>query len=308
MTKKLCLQCGVTEISGRQKICLGCKTLNNIKYCKICGINTVSAKGKKCISCSEKLDEEKRIANLKYCSVCSTSIVPKKGQKCNQCKSKIAEDLRISKMKFCSCGVEVFNGSKKCNSCKDIEKRTITCSCGTVHVRKIGYTSSKCQQCRAENLANVFCSVKGFFDPIMGNVYGSHKSMSKRIRSFAGDNRNAIKEVTRFPEFIMPYRFKNVPKDAKCADHINGMLFTMENYLHMVIDDPSKLNMKDFKRYIKRYGVKFMITQAQNLGPLKKFQKTGVSPSQYISIVGEIRDKTFTESVDIIKYHFIKPE
>ena len=239
--------------------------------------------------------------------------------------------------RYCKCGNPVFNRKRKCDECKErdaLPKEKKCKSCDTM----ITGRSAKCQECKdkeAEAKRNKICSICGesfrledhqnasvkvcprckdakyrmAFETIMlyfsiGNpLY--YLNTKDQIRGFASMQRNIIQAVSMFPEFKLSHiKFVSVPKSSQTFDHINTMTFFIENYIRACRLDPRKKSYEYFRKYLLKYAVQFRVTPQQNMD-LVKFQTTGITPEQYISVVGPIEGKSEVESIDSIREHFI---
>jgi len=254
------------------------------KYCKVC--NEVEVKGnvKTCDSCKAK-------AKIRYCKVCGEVEVNKKGQLCKVCKKAKAK-------------------------ADDLKSRTKICECKQVFIIPKGESTKlkTCPKCKRESYKNALIGILGFF-----NINGTRQVYTWADETFAvikyaSHIRNNILFTGARKEFQLPYEFEFVPNDGLTWDHINGMTFTTRNYLLKLIKNYDKYkNLDEFIKYIDKYAVQFKISKNQNRSAvLINFQKAGINPKQYISIMGRIKNtntgKYFTidQSIDIIRKHFIK--
>jgi hypothetical protein len=253
------------------------------KYCKVCNKVEVTGNIKTCDSCKAK-------AKLRYCKVCGEVEVNKKGQLCNSCKKAKAE-------------------------ADDLKKRTKVCECKQVFIIPKGESTRTrtCPRCLREPHQIALNAILDYF-----NENGTRKvyiwaDESYAILKFSSQIRNNILYTGARSSFKLPYEFENVKNEETTWDHINGMTFTTRNYLLKLIKNYDKYkNLDEFIKYIDKYAVQFKISKNQNRSAvLINFQKAGINPKQYISIMGRIKNtntgKYFTidQSIDIIRKHFI---
>ena len=126
------------------------------------------------------------------------------------------------------------------------------------------------------------------------------------MKKFATKARNDIQSTTDYAFYKMvDYKFENVNWEIdKTWEHINSMSFLIYTFLKRSIEDPKRRNFSYCKNFLTKYGVQFR-TSAQQNQDLIKYQKNGVTPEEYISIVGNIVGKTKEKTITIIKKHFI---
>jgi len=242
-----------------------------------------------------------KVKKERYCISCG-KVVSGRTKKCNECKEAEKKHACLS------CGKMILGRNRKCQDCKDREKeakRWKTCSiCGeTFRLEDHQRGGNKvCPRCKNAKYMVAFKTIMLFFEednPL------NYLGLTEAIRIFSSIQRNLIQAITDFPEFkLYEIKFASVPSNSQTWDHVNAMTYFIENYLRSCILDPQKKNFQYFRDYLLQYAIQFRVTPAQNMA-LAKFQATGITPAQYISVVGPVIGKTIDESIDIIKDHFI---
>jgi len=242
-----------------------------------------------------------KIKPRKFCISCGKEVTGRI-KKCEECK------IREKEHKCLLCDTMIIGREKKCPVCLAKEKearRWKTCSiCGTqfrLHDHQ-GGGNKVCQRCKDAKYMVAFKTIMLFFDeenPL------NYLSLTEGIRNFSSIQRNLIQAITDYSEFkLSKIKFSGVPHNSQTWDHINAMTYFIENYLRDCILDPSKKNFPYFREYLLRYAVQFRVTPAQNMA-LAPFQAKGITPEQYINVVGPIEGKTIDESIEIIRTYFI---
>jgi len=230
--------------------------------------------------------------------------IAKKGQ------SWIKKTYKILSFRECPKCSEPFLGkSHICQSCKDAEaeaKRWKVCDCGNNFRLEDGQGGGTrvCPACKEDDYDFFFKRAVLYFN---GKFFPRAKSEDERMYKYASKSRNDIQSTTGYANFKMMYHFENVDwKVDNTWEHINSMTFLIYNFLKRCLEDPSRKNYNYARNYLLKYGVQFRTSAAQNYA-LVPFQTSdnGVTPEQYISIVGNIKGKTKEETIDIIKKHFI---
>jgi hypothetical protein len=237
---------------------------------------------------------------IRYC-LCGKELAGRT-KKCSECKEK--ESLH----KCLSCDNMIKGRDRKCPACIAIEKeakRYKTCSiCGQSFRLEDhqGGGNRVCPRCKDAKYRTAYKTIIGFFDednPL------SYLGLSEGIRNFSSIQRNVIQAVTDFAEFKLRHiKFSSVPGNSQTFDHVNAMTYLIEKFIRDCIHDPSKKNFQYFRDYLLKYAVQFRVTPSQNM-LLAKHQAIGVTPSQYISVVGPIEGKSVEESIEIIRPYFI---
>jgi hypothetical protein len=221
-------------------------------------------------------------------------------KKCQECKDKEKQH------KCMSCDTMITGRDRKCPACiakEKEERRWKTCSCGITFRLEDhqGGGVRVCPRCKDQDYLMAYNTIMDFFD----KPTFLYLPLEKRIRKFSSKQRNVIQAVTDYPEFkLTQIKFKSVPHNSPTWDHINAMTYFIEKYISDCIEDPSLRNFDYFRTYLLRYACQFRVTQKQNM-KLAKHQAAGITPDQYINVVGPIEEKTIDESVDIIKQYFI---
>lgn len=211
-----------------------------------------------------------------------------------------------SKIKLCQCGNIISARNKKCHECKEKEKerkRWKLCKCGFIFKLEVfqGGGNRVCPQCKNEDYLEAHDTIMLFFD----KPRYSFLPIEKRIRKFANKQRNIIQASTDYAEFkLYNINFSSVSRNSKTWDHINAMTYIIENYISECISEPIKKDFSYFRGYLLKYAVQFRVTKKQNM-ELIKYQRTGITPKQYISVVGNMEGKTEVESIKEIEHHFI---
>lgn len=242
-----------------------------------------------------------KVKKERYCISCG-KVVSGRTKKCNECKEAEKKHACLS------CGKMILGRNRKCPECTAKEKeerRWKTCSiCDSVFRLEDhqGGGNKICPRCKDAKYELAFNTIMLFFQ---SNNPLNYLPMPIRIREFASSERNIIQDTTGYSEFkITGVKFASVPSGSQTWDHVNSMTYFIENYINDCILYPSKMTFKYFKSYLLQYAVQFRVTQAHNMS-LIVFQKTGITSAQYISVVGPIIGKTIDESIEIIKPYFI---
>lgn len=219
---------------------------------------------------------------------------------------KIYRDLVFKVCK--DCGDPHLRPQQICFSCKakrDEEARWITCSCGEKFrlEDEQNRQTKKCPKCKEDRYFSFYTSVMTYFHW----DHFTRFSLEDRIHEFAMVRRNEVQSATPFSNFKLPYEFVNVNwKIDKTWEHINSMTILIESLVKILIDDESKRTFEFVREYLLKYGVQFRTSASQNLALIPYQSKPGgITPEEYISIVGNIKGKTKEETIDIIKKHFI---
>lgn len=239
------------------------------------------------------------------CLKCGKEIIGRT-KKCQECKNK----GKKSKEKKCiSCENIVTGKTKKCQECKDkeyLESRTKVCPrCEKKFILEDHQhgRESICQECKENDYKFIFFRIKDFVD----NTYKffPNISLEKKVHVFALKSRNDVQAVTDYREFKKyDIKFTSVKSSDRTFDHVNAMTFIIENYILEVLKDDRKLLFLYFKEYLLKYGVQFRVTQKHNI-ELIKYQIKGITPEEYISVVGLIKGYTEKESIEKIREYFI---
>lgn len=210
----------------------------------------------------------------------------------------------------CECGKLMVNrtSKQKCDECKEKKKRESrlrecsTCGSKFMLMDHQHGGESVCLRCKYDKYKFALVFFLQYFN--LNNSF-NHLGRNKSLRVFSSMCRNIVQDITGYPEFkIRDIRFASVPKDSETWDHVNAMTYFIQYYLQLCLSDPSKKDFEYFVKYLHKYAVQFKVTPEQNRR-LERFQKTGITPEQYISVVGPIIGKTVKESVEIIREHFI---
>jgi len=235
------------------------------------------------------------------------NIVSGRTRKCQECKDK---EKKAKERKCISCEKIIIGRTRRCQECKDRiedEKKNKICKrlgCGIKFRLEEGQKGQIriCPRCKEADFKMAFKTINLFFDD--DNPY-NYLSSEYRPRIFSSKQRNIIQAVTDYPEFkIKNIIFENVDIESKTWDHINTMTFFIENYLLECIKDPFKKTFVYFKEYLLKYAVQFKVNPKHNMN-LISYQVKGITPEEYICVVGPIVDHTEKESVEIIRPHFI---
>jgi hypothetical protein len=209
----------------------------------------------------------------------------------------------------CQCGKIMVNRTsrQKCDECIEREwrlSRLRTCSCGTTFMLMDHQNGGEriCPRCKNAKYEVAFNTIMTFFNE---NNPLAYLNLPERIRTFSSIQRNVIQAVTDFAEFKLRHiKFQSVPYSSQTFDHVNAMTYLIENYIRECLSDSLKKNFEYFREYLLKYAVQFRVTPSQNMA-LARFQVTGITPSQYISIVGPIEGMTIKETEEAIREHFI---
>jgi len=220
---------------------------------------------------------------------------------------KIYRDLVFKVCKDCG---EPYLGSKQiCSTCETRraeELRWKDCECGNRFRLEDGQSRGTrvCPACKEDDYDFFYNRAIQYFNH---RFYPRAKTEEERMYKYASKSRNDIQSTTGYANFKMMYEFENVDwRVDNTWEHINSMTFLIYNFLKRCTEDPVRKNYNYAKNYLLKYGVQFRTSAAQNYA-LVPFQtsENGVTPEQYISIVGNIKGKTKEETIDIIKKHFI---
>lgn len=240
-----------------------------------------------------------KVKKIHYCVSCGAE-VPGRTKKCNTCKEK-------EKLHQCSSCENMISGrERKCQDCKDREKeakRWKTCSCG-ITFRLDDHQSGGekvCPRCKDEKFRTAHDDIMNFFD----KPRWAFLPLNERIHKTSSIRRNIIQAING-PEFkLFHIHFSKIPHNSTTWDHVNSMTYFIEKYISDCISDPSKKEFDYFKEYLLKYAIQFRVTPELNR-KLSKYQTTGITPEQYISVVGLIEGtETIEESIEIIKPYFI---
>lgn len=218
---------------------------------------------------------------------------------------KTYKALKFRECKYCQ---SPFLGSKHtCPACEARfaeALRWVDCSCGE-KFRLEDHQNRQtrvCPKCKEEDYRFYCNRILNYFDE---NYYPRAKTEEERMYKFASKSRNDVQSVTGYSNFKMMYFFENVDwKIHNTWEHINSMTFLTYNLLKELGKDKSKRNYEYISDYLLHYGVQFRTSAEQNQA-LIEFQTDGVTPEEYISVVGNIKGKTKDETIAIIKKHFI---
>ena len=224
-------------------------------------------------------------------------------------KAWIRKTYRSLKFTSCKdCGSPFLGRVHKCQSCIDAEietKRHKECTiCGEVFRLKDGQSGVTriCPDCKEEDIYWCYKRTILYFDE---EFFKRISSDTKRMERFALKARNDIQSITEYSEFKKDYVFENVDwKIDTTYDHINSMSYILSNFIKKCNENPKLKNYEYFRNYLLKYGCQFRTSQKQNYD-LIQYQKTGVTPEEYISVVGNSKNKTKEETIAIIKKHFI---
>lgn len=219
---------------------------------------------------------------------------------------KVYKELVFKVCKDCG---EPYLGSRQiCSSCeakRAEELRWVDCSCGE-RFRLEDHQNRQtrvCPICKEEDYRLFFDQILNYFNT---NPY-PRLPEDERMYKFASKERNIVQSVTGYSNFKMMYEFENVDWDVDNTwEHINSMTFLIYNFLRKCKEDPRLRNYEYARNYLLKYGVQFRTSAKQNQELIQYQSKPeGVSPIEYISVVGNIKGKTREETIDIIKKHFI---
>ena len=207
------------------------------------------------------------------------------------------------------CG-EPYLGSKQicfnCEAKRAEELRWVDCACGE-KFRLEDHQNRQtrvCPKCKEEDYRLFFNQVINFFNT---NPF-PRLSPEDEMYKFSSKERNIVQSTTGYSNFKMHYEFENVNWEVDNTwEHINSMTFLIFNFLKKCHKNPKLRNYEYARNYLLKYGVQFR-TSAKHNQDLVKFQTNGVTPEEYISVVGNIKGKTKEETIDIIKKHFINHE
>ena len=206
------------------------------------------------------------------------------------------------------CSGPVIAPKRICQSCRDAEeeaKRWKVCTTCGESFRLEDHQSAItkiCSACKEEEFYWCYERTMLYFNK---EFFNRIKDPEKKVTRFALKARNDIQSTTEYSEFKKLYKFENVDwKEDKTFDHINSMSYILSNFLKRCIENPKLRNYNYFRNYLLKYGVQFRTSQRQNYD-LIEFQREGITPEQYLSVVGNIKGKTKEESINIIKKHFI---
>ena len=210
----------------------------------------------------------------------------------------------------CQCGKLMIcrTSKQKCDECKEREwreSRIRTCSTCESSFMLMDHQhggESVCLKCKYDKYKSALYTIMGYFNPY--NPF-EHLGVKKSLRVFSSMYRNIIQDITGYPEFkIRHIRFASVPESSETWDHVNAMTYFIQYYLKICLEDPTKMDFEYFVKYLHKYAVQFKVTPAQNR-ELEKYQRTGITPEQYISVVGPIIGMTIKESIEAIREYFI---
>lgn len=227
----------------------------------------------------------------------------------------------------CSCGNVLISPHKKCPECIEkerIENRTKTCSCGNVFILDDNQNGNVtvCPRCKEADYKLAYITAELYFDK--RDPYYYIRDIEERIRKFSSKERNIIQSVTGYPEFKIPIKFESTPDKKPCWDHNNSMTNFLVDYLKIRVDQrknkikeflrSDKKKFEFFKNFLLKYGRQFPTTPEANQ-ELIKYQIHGVTPSQYVGVVGKVVEfygspvnKSVEESIEIIKPYFINQD
>lgn len=208
------------------------------------------------------------------------------------------------------CGELMVNrtSKQKCDKCKEREwrlSRLKVCSCGSTFMLQDHQHGGErvCPACREGDYKFVFRRISDFISN--PHWYWPHINMKDRIRKFASKSRNDVQSTTDYRNFKMyDLEFQNNNQKVPTMDHINAMTYIIEHYIEGCLSGKYKLDLDEFKDYYNKYAVQFPVSQKDNL-KLREFQVKGVTPEEYISIVGPLKNLSIEESIEKIRKHFI---
>ena len=237
-----------------------------------------------------------------------TKIERKNAKKGEAWIRKIYRELVFKVCKDCE---EPFIGSKQiCSNCevrRAEELRWKDCECGNRFRLDDGQSRGTrvCPACKDDDYDFFYNRAVHYFEH---KYYPRAKSEDERIYKYASKSRNDIQSTTGYSNFKMMYHFENVDwRVDNTWEHINSMTFLIYNFLKRCSEDPARKNYSYARNYLLKYGVQFRTSAIQNQA-LVPFQANGITPQEYISVVGNIKGKTKDETIDIIKKHFINHE
>ena len=196
-----------------------------------------------------------------------------------------------------------------CPTCRDAEleaKRWKICECGNNFRLEDdqGGGTRVCPACKEDDYDFFYTRAISYFEH---KYFPRAKSEDERMYKYSSKARNDIQATTGYSNFKMPYQFENVDWSVdKTWEHINSMTNSYYTFLKRCKEDPSRKNFHYARNFLLKYGVQFRTSAAQNQA-LIPFQNKpgGITPSEYIAIVGNLKGKTKEETIDIIKDHFI---
>jgi hypothetical protein len=220
---------------------------------------------------------------------------------------KVYKELYFKACKRCN---EPFLGSKQiCSKCEEEiaeELRWVECSCGEKFRLEDNQNRQTrvCPACKEEDYEFYCNRILNFFEK---PYYSRSKDKEERMYKFASKARNDVQSVTGYSNFKMHYHFENVDwKVDNTWEHINSMTFLTYNLLKTLYNDSSKRTKEYITDYLLHFGVQFRTSANQNQSLIQYQSKPeGITPREYISIVGSIKGKSVEETVSIIKKHFI---
>jgi len=211
----------------------------------------------------------------------------------------------------CKCGTIMVlkTASQKCDSCRERERmlsRTRDCpSCEStfmLHDHQHG-TESVCPSCRESDWKFLYNRIYHFINH--SEEYFPNLVWDRKVHRFALKSRNDVQSVTDYRNFKMYHlKFKNSTQRIPTMDHINAMTHIIETYIRGCISERYQLDFENFKEYLFKYGVQFPVTQQHNL-ELREFQARGITPEEYISVVGALENHTIKETIEVVRPHFI---
>jgi hypothetical protein len=243
----------------------------------------------------------KKTKKINFCIVCNTIVIGRV-KKCDECKRKAKEHpCKI-------CGKPITGKARKCQVCKDREaeqKRIKTCECGTVFILTPDQKGlvRTCPLCREGDYKFAHRRVSDFIDN--PDEYYPHIPIEGRIRKFASKSRNDVQSTSDYSSFKMSgFKFQSNNQGKPTMDHVNAMTYIIEYYIKQCFAGNFINTLENFKKYYDRYAVQFPVSREHN-EKLRVYQAKGVTPEQYISVVGPLVGKTAEESIEIIRPHFI---